>query len=144
MSALAARLKKAGHSVVLPPSAGLSGASDPRHLLYAVQHGFVVLSKNHDDFEDLHLLILATQGRHPGILIVRGDNDPTKDMKDQDIVRAIRKVERAGVPDNQCVSHSESLEVVGREGALVLCPRGMLRARNDAGAFSSSENGRAG
>ena len=96
--ALAARLKKAGHSVVLPPSAGLSGVSDPRHLLYAVQHGFVVLSKNHDDFEDLHLLILATQGRHPGILIVRGDNDPTKDMKDQDIVRAIRKVERAGVP----------------------------------------------
>jgi Domain of unknown function (DUF5615) len=88
--ALAARLKKAGHNVVLPPAVGLSGVSDPRHLLYAVQHGLVLLSKNHDDFEDLHLLIHAAKGQHSGIMIVRGDNDPKRDMKDHDIVRAIR------------------------------------------------------
>jgi len=55
--ALAARLQKAGHHVVLPSTAGTSGISDPRHLLQAVQKRLVLLTKNHDDFEDLHQLI---------------------------------------------------------------------------------------
>jgi hypothetical protein len=54
--------------------------------------------KNHDDFEDLHLLIRGTRGQHPGILIVRADNDPSRDMKDQDVARAIAKLHSAGVP----------------------------------------------
>jgi len=52
--ALAARLRRAGHQVVLPTDAGISGASDPRHLLFAVQQNLVLITKNHDDYEDLH------------------------------------------------------------------------------------------
>src|SRR5207249_2670082 len=44
-------LKKAGHQVAIPADAGLTGASDPRHLMHTVQNNRVLLTKNHDDFE---------------------------------------------------------------------------------------------
>jgi hypothetical protein len=96
--ALVTRLRRAGHQVVVPADAALLGAWDPRHLLHAVQHGLVLISKNHDDFKDLHLLIQATSGQHPGMLVIRADNDPRRDMKDGDIAQAIHNLERAGVP----------------------------------------------
>ena len=55
-------LQKAGHRVVLPADAGLSGVADPRHLTYTAQQDLVLLTKNHDDFEDLHLLVQAPEG----------------------------------------------------------------------------------
>ena len=95
-NALVARLKKAGHQVVVPADVSLAGAADPRHFLHAVEQDLVLLTRNHDDFEDLHLLIQATHGRHTGILAIRFDNDPTRDMKDAEIVRAIRNLEQSG------------------------------------------------
>lgn len=97
-AALVARLRRAGHQVVVPADVQLSGAWDPGHLLHAVQHGLVLLSKNHDDFKELHLLVQAVNGQHPGITIVRADNDPSRDMKDGDIARAIHNLEQTGVP----------------------------------------------
>jgi predicted nuclease of predicted toxin-antitoxin system len=91
-------LQKAGHQVVIPVDAGLSGASDPHHLTHTVQNQLVLLTKNHDDFEDLHLLLQTAGGKHAGVLVVRLDNDPSRDMKDRDIVRAIANLETAGVP----------------------------------------------
>jgi predicted nuclease of predicted toxin-antitoxin system len=91
-------LKKAGHQVAIPADAGLTGASDPRHLMYTLQNGMVLLTKNHDDFEDLHFLLLAAGGKHAGLLVVRSDNDPSRDMKDRDVARAIVNLEAAGVP----------------------------------------------
>jgi hypothetical protein len=91
-------LGKAGHRVVTPASVGLSGADDAEHLLHAVRQSLVLLTRNHDDYRVLHLLVLATGGRHPGMFVVRRDNDPTRDMKDRDIVRAIANLEAAGVP----------------------------------------------
>ena len=96
--ALAARLKKQGHQVVVPADASLSGVADPRHLLYAVEHDLVFLTRNHDDFQDLHLLVQATRGMHTGILAIRSDNDRTRDMKDSEIARAMRNLEQSGVP----------------------------------------------
>jgi hypothetical protein len=93
---LAVLLRKAGHRVVLPSDVGLAGASDPRH--HAVQQDLVLLSKNYKDFLDLHDLVRATRGQHAGLLVVRSDNDPSRDMKDRDIVRAIANLERTGVP----------------------------------------------
>jgi hypothetical protein len=90
-------LQHVGHQVSIPADAVLSGVSDPRHLMHTVQNGLVLITKNHDDFEDLHLLVLATGGRHPGLLVVRSDNDPSRDMKDRDIARAIGNLEGAGV-----------------------------------------------
>jgi predicted nuclease of predicted toxin-antitoxin system len=95
---LAVLLRKAGHRVVLPIDVGLAAASDPRHLIYAVQQDLVLLSKNYKDFLDLHDLVRATRGQHPGLLVIRSDNDPSRDMKDRDIVRAIANLERVGVP----------------------------------------------
>lgn|SRR5487761_1230615 len=97
-ASLLARLRRAGHQVVVPNDAGLSGIWDPRHLLHAAQHDLVLVSKNHDDFRDLHLLVQATNGRHSGIAIVRADNDPHRDMTDGDIARAVDNLERANVP----------------------------------------------
>ena len=96
-ASLAGLLKRVGHQVVVPTDAGLIGASDPRHFMHAVQQNLVLLTKNHDDFEDLHLLVQATGGRHPGVLVVRSDNDPNRDMKDRDISRAIGNLMGAGV-----------------------------------------------
>lgn len=95
--ALVARLKKQGHHVVVPADVGTSGAADPRHLIHAVQSGSVLLSKNYKDFLHLHDLVQATNGGHAGLLLVRLDNDPSRDMKDRDIVRAIANLEQSGV-----------------------------------------------
>jgi hypothetical protein len=91
-------LRTAGHQVVIPADAGLAGVSDPRHLTHTVGQRLVLLTRNHDDFEDLHTLVQATGGTHPGLLVVRLDNDRSRDMKDRDVVRAIANLERASVP----------------------------------------------
>jgi hypothetical protein len=83
--------------VTVPNDVGLSGADDPEHLLHSAQKRLVLLTRNHDDFRVLHLLVQSTGGRHPGILVDRRDNDRTRDMKDRDIVRAIARLEAAGV-----------------------------------------------
>jgi predicted nuclease of predicted toxin-antitoxin system len=80
-----------------PAGAGLAGQSDPIHLTWAVRENRVLLSKNYDDFEELHLLVQQSQGTHPGILIVRQDNDPRRDLTAAGIVRALHNLETAGV-----------------------------------------------
>lgn len=97
-SALLARLlRNAGHDVETSSGAGLAGAADPLHLTWAIRENRVLLTRNYDDFERLHLLIRQAQGHHPGILIVRQDNDPRRDLTPAGIVRAIRNLEAAAV-----------------------------------------------
>jgi len=91
-------LQRSGHQVAVPADAALSGVSDPRHLMHTVQNRLILLTRNHDDFEDLHLLLQTAGGRHAGLFVVRVDNDPTRDMRDRDIARAIANLEGAGVP----------------------------------------------
>lgn len=91
-------LTSAGHSVSLPADFQLTGASDPRHLSCAAQRDLTLLTRNYQDYLDLHELVQTTCGRHSGILVVRLDNDPTRDMKDRDMVRALANLEQAGVP----------------------------------------------
>jgi hypothetical protein len=95
---LATLLRRASHDVVLPTSAGLSGQTDPVHLTHAVGENRILLSGNHDDFEELHALVIATGGHHPGILIVRRDNDRKRDFRPPGIVRAIENLCEGGVP----------------------------------------------
>jgi len=90
-------LRKARHDVMIPQDAGLSGEADPVHLRYAIIEMRVMLTRNYDDFLDLHNLIVAAQGHHPGILVVREDNDPRRDMKPGVIVRALANLVAAGV-----------------------------------------------
>jgi predicted nuclease of predicted toxin-antitoxin system len=91
-------LRRAGHDVQLPADVGLGGAADAVHLAHAIREDRVLLSKNHDDFRDLHLLILQALGHHPGIFMVCQENNPNRDLKAPGIVRAIRNLIAAGVP----------------------------------------------
>jgi Domain of unknown function (DUF5615) len=95
---LIALLEKAAHSPRTPAQAALSGAADARHFIYACRNQFVLLSRNHDDFLDLHQVVEATGGSHSGIVIVRFDNDPRRDMTPRGIVAAIGRLEASGVP----------------------------------------------
>ena len=61
---LATLLVKAGHKVVRPAEAGLTGAKDARHLEYAIREGLAVLTADRGDFRDLHQLILTAAGTH--------------------------------------------------------------------------------
>lgn len=82
----------------MPADLGNSGEKDPVHFMAAIGEGRTLLTGNHDDFELLHKLVLLVGGHHPGILVVRKDNDPNRDLKPQQIVRAVRKLAAAGVP----------------------------------------------
>jgi hypothetical protein len=94
---LAQSLRKAGHDVRLPVEVGLSGADDAVHLTRAILEDRVCLSRNHRHFENLHNLIAQAKGHHPGLCVVRSDNDPRRDLSIPGIVRAIGKFLAAGV-----------------------------------------------
>jgi hypothetical protein len=96
-ASLAGALRRAVHQVNLPTDLGLVGTTDPRHLASCAGHGRALITRNHDDFLDLHDLVQATRGRHAGILVVRSDNDPGRDMQDRDIVRALANLEGSGM-----------------------------------------------
>ena len=67
-------------------------------MAHAIEQGRVCLTQNYDDYLLLHLLIRAAHGQHFGILVVRKENNPTRDLSPKGIVTAIRKLEAAGVP----------------------------------------------
>ena len=94
--ALAAMLKHAGHVVVRPREVKRESASDASHLEYAITKKLVVLTADRDDFRELHQLVLSSGGSHPGITVVRYDNNPRKDMKPKHIVRAVGNLESSG------------------------------------------------
>ena len=91
-------LHQAGHEVQVPTDVGQNGKSDPVYLTHAITEGRVLVTKNYGDFEELHLLVKQAQRHHPGLLAIRQDNDPTRDLTPKGIVRAIRNLETAGVP----------------------------------------------
>jgi predicted nuclease of predicted toxin-antitoxin system len=95
---LAKLLRNAGHDVRLPSDIGLMGSADPVHLAAAIRDDRACLTKNYDDFWLLHGLIMQAKGSHPGIIVIRQENDPTRDLSPKGIVAAIRKLEAAGVP----------------------------------------------
>jgi predicted nuclease of predicted toxin-antitoxin system len=91
-------LTQAGHDVEVPADVGMAGKEDPLHLAYTIRTSRVILTRNYQDFEHLHLLVMQSQGHHPGILVIRRDDDPRRNMSPKDIVRAIHNLLAAGVP----------------------------------------------
>ena len=90
---LAVMLRAAGHRVVIPADAGLTGMSDDLHFRYAADHSLVLLTKNPRDFVELH----ATNPAHAGILVVYQDNNPERDMTYAEIVQALANLEGARI-----------------------------------------------
>jgi hypothetical protein len=95
--ALLGMLGKAGHDVLRPADIGMIGADDVVHFTRAIREDRALLSGNHDDFQALHLLILEARGRHSGLLIVRKDNDASRDMTPRGVVVAIGKLTASGI-----------------------------------------------
>lgn len=95
---LIALLRNAGHTVVSPRDTGTHGWDDPDHLEFAAQHGYVLLTSDPDDFEDLHDDWQSQGRQHAGMFFVHYEGDVTKDMTPHDIVRAIGNLLTAGVP----------------------------------------------
>ncbi|MBA3727040.1 MAG: DUF5615 family PIN-like protein [Armatimonadetes bacterium] len=95
---LAKLLRAAGHDVQLPVEVGMAGEPDAVHLTRTIREGRTCVTKDHRDYLILHTLIMQAQGRHPGILVVRKDNDLTRDLSPKGIVSAIRKLEASGAP----------------------------------------------
>jgi predicted nuclease of predicted toxin-antitoxin system len=87
-----------GHDVVVPADLGLGGEDDSVHFRHAIRADRVLLTHNHKDFNNLHELVIEAGGHHPGILVVRRDNDPTRDLTPKGITRAIRNLSRAAAP----------------------------------------------
>jgi hypothetical protein len=96
--ALIFRLTSTGHNVMKPAVAGTSGKADAAHFMYAIRNRRVLLTRNYEDFRLLHDLILLAGGHHPGILVVRTDNDPARDMSPGAIVHAIQKLMASDLP----------------------------------------------
>ncbi|HWE35228.1 MAG TPA: DUF5615 family PIN-like protein [Isosphaeraceae bacterium] len=98
----AARLKSAGHDLVVDGSVGLLSVTDPRVLAWAICERRATMTHDHEDFTDLHDLILAAGGHHPGILIVRDDGDPRHRMSAQAIATALARLQASGtsLPDH--------------------------------------------
>ncbi len=86
-------LEAAGHQVTTPRQAGITGREDEAHFRYAITNGLILLTKNPDDFFELH----QNDPHHAGILLVYQDNDPDRDMSHAEIVRAIANLEQASV-----------------------------------------------
>ena len=103
-----------GHNVAVPDPLGHRGWADPAHFLWAVQNGRVLLTGNHKDFEPLHLLIVGTGGHHPGVLVVRNDNDPKRDLDAKGIVRALRKLVKSGALGRRHAQHPQPLALTTR------------------------------
>lgn len=91
-------LHKAGHDVQIPSDVGLAGQDDAVHLAHAIRQSRVAVSEDYSDFQNLHDLITAAHGHHPGIFVVRKDNDPRRDLTPRGIVRAIANLIAAGFP----------------------------------------------
>ena len=72
------RLITEGHDLLTPTEAGIAGEEDPTHLMCAIRTSRALLTHNYDDFKLLHDPVMLAGGHHPGILVVRKDNDPTR------------------------------------------------------------------
>lgn len=94
---LESRLRSLGHDPVLAIDVGLMSIADPRVLAWAIGQGLPVMTRDFEDFEDLHILVMAAGGHHPGMLIARFDADPRHNMSDRAIGIAIGKLEAAGI-----------------------------------------------
>ena len=91
-------LSRQGHTVYSPRREGTKSISDPAHLEYAAAHGYVLITKNPKDFQDLHDEWQAQGRAHSGILLIYQDNIRSKDMEPPEIVGAISHLLASGLP----------------------------------------------
>jgi hypothetical protein len=55
------------------------------------------LSRNAGDYQSLHVLVIGLGGHHSGVIGVFDEQDQRKNMRPEHMVRALSKLESAGV-----------------------------------------------
>ncbi len=95
---LAARLQAQGHDPILAGDIGLLSVTDARLFIWAITRALPVLTRDSEDCEDLHDLIMTASGHHSGLLVVRFDNDPRHNLTERGIAVTINKLESSGIP----------------------------------------------
>ena len=95
------RLNDEHYDVLIPRAAGTAGDPDPVHFMCAIRTNRATVTRDHDDFKLLHDLVLLAGGHHPGILVIRHDKDPARDMSPGAIVRALHNLlaSSVAIPD---------------------------------------------
>jgi predicted nuclease of predicted toxin-antitoxin system len=96
-SRLVVRLRSAGHDIVTAKDLGLASVSDARVLARAVAEDRAALTRDNEDFSDLHDLVVAVGGHHQGILVVLFDNDPRHNLTDRGIATALGNLQSSGI-----------------------------------------------
>jgi len=91
-------LRQAGHTVHSPRSEGTRGVDDPIHLAHAAARGYTLITKNPDDFIQLHQEWQQQDQAHHGVLLIYEDNVRGKDPEPADLVRAIGNLLASGLP----------------------------------------------
>ena len=91
-------LQKARHDVQVPADISLSGEDDAVHFRFAALGDRAIITGNYVDFLNLHHLVVQLQGHHAGVLVVRRDNDPKRDLTPAGVVKALRNLLAANVP----------------------------------------------
>jgi hypothetical protein len=96
-------LRAQGHNVTRPIDVEQQGETDVVHLRFCIGHGLVLVSKNHQDFLDLHQLVIESGGHHPGILVIRRANDSSRDLTSRGVANALRKLIQPALPVQDCL-----------------------------------------
>jgi predicted nuclease of predicted toxin-antitoxin system len=86
-------LRAANHNVLTVNEAGIAGFPDDKVLDYARQHSRILLTRNCNDFRELH----QANSTHPGIIAIYQDAEPANNLGYQAIVKAISNLEDAGL-----------------------------------------------
>jgi Domain of unknown function (DUF5615) len=98
-------LRAAGHTVIVPGEAGTAGQADPRHLLDALRRAAAIVTRNVEDFENLHFLVVGSGGAHAGVFLIHSEATKKRNMKRHEIVAALTKYEAAGLdPSSQLIN----------------------------------------
>lgn len=92
---LLARLRQAGHDIVSTQDLGKDAASDPEIFELAKSLGRVVLTKNVEDYFELH--VQHQDKGHSGVLAIYESHETAKDMSYKDIAQAIGNIEASGI-----------------------------------------------
>jgi hypothetical protein len=85
------------HRLLSPRTLGRSGDHDALHFLHAVSQGLRLVTRNAKDFAALHEFGLGIGGHHLGLLVVYEEADRRKNMRINDIVNALTKLEAANL-----------------------------------------------
>lgn len=90
-------LRSAGHDVATIADTDSHGESDVLQMTNAIRLCRAIVTRNHDDYEELNDLIHICGGQHFEILVIRRENNRARDMTARRTVIAIRNLMAAGL-----------------------------------------------